>query len=868
MVPATLEYIIMKNDYKASSVSSGFSCGLPAKLGWFRHLWLKMLFEGICNNKDQFNVLHSLPNDAIIIYVNKNKSKFEWLLFYFQCNRNKFPTPRVTFDYRFCFLQSTKNLIKIGRHKILNLYHRRPLPDPYTSGYLRKKLLECNVGFLSLMGMNRFLEQWTGSAADPLQYLLHLQSQINRPIFLVPQLIFFDKRPFEEDQSLTDIFFGSRHMPGRMRRLITLIQRPENIFIEISEPINLDAYLKRMASKNLKTEELATDLKGRLLKQINGHRQRITGPVLKSGEELRQAVLTAPNLSRYIERHAVRKKISLQEARKEAAKYFDEIAAKYSRNFVSLGAAMMRWLLKNLFDDVNVDMDALNRIKRRHLKGPLVFIPCHKSNLDNMTLMSILHANHVHCPHTFAGENLSFWPVGPFIRRTGAFFMRRSFKGAVFYAMVFSEYIKTLLRESYNLEVFIEGTRSRTGKLLRPQIGGLSILINACQNGACPDLVFVPVSISYDRIPEEGSYLNEIQGGQKTKESLWGMIKGGKILRSRYGSIYFRFAEPIVLSNFMEQENLDISETLKGKRLNLFCQKLGQQLLYDIQCISIISPQSIAAAALLSISRQNITSSQVFEIVNTYLSYLSNKKVLMTDALIVNPEAAVKNALEYFVHRRIIEPIQGIGPQNRYNIPINKRNTLEFYKNNMIGHLVPAAFTALLVLAADVFQFSSNHLHQGYAFLQDVFANEFIFDPDQSATYQIRKTIKIFIDDSILVPHPKLPDTYNLTSPGYRKLQQFSGLLKSLFEAYSVALSYYTHFPSRIPDKKERIKSIRSLGQQMRKQNQIDRVEAISEIYLNQADAHFFQKGLHKQANEERLNQYIAIFQTYLKHLP
>lgn len=240
----------------------------------------------------------------------------------------------------------------------------------------------------------------------------------------------------------------------------------------------------------------------------------------------------------------------------------------------------------------------------------------------------------------------------------------------------------------------------------------------------------------------------------------------------------------------------------------------------------------------------------------------------MTDALAVNSKAAVKHALEYYIHRRVIDPIQGLGPQNRYNIPISKRNTLEFYKNNVIGHLVPAAFTALLILAADVFQFSSNHLHQGYNFLQEIFANEFIFDPDQTATYQIRKTVKAFIDDSILVPHPKLPDTYNITSPGYRKLQQFSGLLKPLFEAYGVALSYYTNFPPKIPEKKERIKAIRSLAHQMRKQNQIDRVEAISEIYLNQADTLFFQKGLHKQANIEYLNQYLVLFQSFLKHLP
>ena len=140
------------------------------------------------------------------------------------------------------------------------------------------------------------------------------------------------------------------------------------------------------------------------------------------------------------------------------------------------------------------------------LRGPVVYIPSHKSHVDYLILSYMLYHHDLPCPLIAAGKNLSFWPMGPLFRRGGAFFIRRSFRGAVLYSRVFAEYVHTILDEGYSVEQFIEGGRSRTGKLLMPKLGLLSILLNAQKNGACEDLIFVPVSIGYDRVLEEKSY--------------------------------------------------------------------------------------------------------------------------------------------------------------------------------------------------------------------------------------------------------------------------------------------------------------------------------------------------------------------------
>jgi hypothetical protein len=172
-----------------------------------------------------------------------------------------------------------------------------------------------------------------------------------------------------------------------------------------------------------------------------------------------------------------------------------------------------------------------------------------------------------------------------------------------------------------------------------------------------------------------------------------------------------------------------------------------------------------------------------------------------------------------------------------------------------------------LILSKDTFQFEASHLHSEYAYLQELFSNEFFFDPDQTTAYQVRKAIKAFIDGAILVPHPTLPDTYNLTSPGYRKLQFFSSLLKPLFESYLVALSCYREMSEKLPSRKARVKAMRSLALSMRKRNQIDRIEAISEVYFNQADAIFSQFGFQKKETSERSEELLRHIRAYLMYL-
>ncbi len=862
-MPAKTNWIIkfLKGTY------NHYSLEMPEKPGFLTGFCLKRIFAGIKIDPEQVAVLDNLPQDAIIVYVAKQKSRFQYLLYYTQYRKLGHRYPTLGFYYSIFILQPLMRLLRIMTAGTLRLFKKGELLSPLDNGYLAGELKRGKTAFLSLVSKRDFRRRFVKSATDPLEFLIKLQLEIRRPVILIPQLVFFGRNPLPGTPSLTDIFFGPEQNPGPLRRLITLIKNPGKSFVEISDPVNLQDFLASLKNRGISTGHAALILRRDLLNQINSHRRAITGPVLKTDTELKQSILTGEEIQAYMLKYAKRRAEPRYRVHAEALKYLDEIAAKPSPAYIQGGAAFVRWLLGSMFEGVSVNTEALHSIKRHARRGPIIFIPCHKSHLDSLLVAHILYRQNLPTPLFFAGRNLAFWPMGALIRRLGAFFVRRSFK-AVFYAKVLSEYIRKILANGHNIGVFIEGTRSRSGKPYAPQLGILTILINALKKGACQDMSFVPVFIGYDRVPEEQSYLNEMEGETKKPESLEQVVKARKALGKRYGRIYVKFHEPFLLSALMDTQELAVAD-LTGKKQSLFCRYLGQRIITSINTENVATPHALVACAVLH-SDALVSQEEIDFRVDTALAHLASRNTHFSDSLTANPEGALHNSLVDCIKRKIIDPqdLDGESPSRtvHYRINSKKRAGLDYFKNNVINTFIPAAFTALLIREKDAFQFSAANLHANYNFLQDLFINEFTPDPDRPPAFLVRKTIKAFIDDAIIIPHPVLPDTYNLTASGYKKLVFFSGLLKPFFESYLVALHYLGSTEDDSRSRKENIRKIRSLGQKMFKRGDITRRESLSVLnYTNAADSYIKNglkgsRGVEKRALFNRnLTRYLNI---------
>jgi len=815
-----------------------FSCFLPGKKGFAASWLLRLFYRDITVGSDQKAVLDNIPDNAIVVYVSKYKSHFEYLFYHTRYQQFGCRFPEIGMGYEIFLWQPVSRIFRISLFYLDHVLHNFSLPDPFKGEYIRNELLADRTALLSLVSPKGFYRRFVKSETGPIEYLVEMQKSIDRPVFLVPQLMFFSKKPLRSIPGIIDIIFGPEQKPGVLRRLVMLFKNPGKVFIEISEPMNLMAFIQQQSKHSLGSEHLCLMVRRNLLLQLNRHRQSITGPQLKSIEEIRESILTRDRLSRYMRQNAKSKDISIQKTRKQADTYLKEIAARYNPSIIKVFEIFLTWIFKIMFDGFTFNQQGLNRVKTMSQKGPLILMPCHKSHIDYLLLSYIMHRNNMPCPLVAAGKNLSFWPIGPIFRGSGAFFLRRTFKGMPLYSRVFSEYIHKILEEGFNLELFVEGGRSRTGKLLMPKLGMLSILIEAYKNGACDDLIFVPVFIGYDRVLEESAYLNELEGGKKNPESFSQMIGARKFLKKKYGRVYVKFNEPFTLKNFLRQNNLDISELSSGKQKNL-CRVIGHKVLNEIDRTTVVTPHALVAGAILNFSRNRFSYDRILAQVETYIHYLHHQGLTLSDTLVLDHVYAVEQAVESYIQRKFILSISGEKSKPytdaQFQVNIAKRPVLDYYKNNCIAFFVPAAFTALGILEKNAFQFTASDLHAPYSLLQNFFRFEFTYNADLSADFLVRKNLKAFINDAILMPHATLPDTYNLTSEGFKKLQGYARFLKAYFESYQVVLQYLEKNPAKNGSSKESLKKIQSFGNRMYKNQAIELKEALSKANYKNA---------------------------------
>ncbi|MBW2567969.1 MAG: 1-acyl-sn-glycerol-3-phosphate acyltransferase [Deltaproteobacteria bacterium] len=847
-----------------------YLCYLTGKIGFLSSWLLRLFFSGIKLDKEQAFILQKLREKGIVVFVTKYKSKFEYLFYYTRYNRAGLPFPEIGFDYKVFVWQPLFHLFRVLLSRLDSFFQDLKLLDAYNSKYIEEKLLNGRSALLSLVEKKGFYRRFVKEKTDPIQYLIEMQQSIEQPIYLVPLIMFFSKKPRRSTPTLKDILFGTEEKPGKIKRLVTLFKNPEKIFIEISEPVNLKNYLKVTENLERGIEYQSLVLRRDLLVQINRHRQSTIGPTLKSREELKENILTNDRLQNFMVNHSEKRYIPIQRVHKEAEACFDEIAAGYNSVIIKIFSNLIGWIVKSRFEGLAVNYDMLNRIKNMSKKGPLVLIPCHKSHIDYLILSHILYTNNMPCPLIAAGKNLSFWPIGPIFRGSGAFFIRRTFKGAVLYSKVFVEYIFKILQEGFNIEFFIEGGRSRTGKLILPKLGLLSILLNAFNDGACDDLVFVPIYIGYDRVMEETSYLHEIEGGQKEPESILQIIKARKFLKKKYGKIYVKFHEPISIKDLLAQNNLSIQDMTQKER-NAMTRNLGFRVINSINNVTVVTAHALVASALLNCAQKRFSYNHLMSHVETYMNYLMSQDANLADTLVFDSVRAVDHVLDAYVHRKFIEQIlpgkrTGLSDA-RFKVNESKRPILEYYKNNSIAFFIPASFTALSILAKDAFQFSASDLHSEYNFLQDLFKNEFAYNVDSTSEYFVRKNIKTFINDAILMPHPTIPDTYNLTSTGFRKLKLFSVFLKPYFESYLIVLQCFKRIPQDSLNTKDFLKKIQARGNRMYKNKEIELKESLSKINYKNAVGFFIAHGIKGTEDTEQIKFYTEAIKRYLNHL-
>ena len=527
------------------------------------------------------------------------------------------------------------------------------------------------------------------------QLLLETDPDQLAEVQIVPVTVLIGRAPDNEDSFFKILFSENWDLGGRFRRLFTTLVNGRATMVQFGKPLSVGRLLAE-------TDDAEQAL-GRLSRVLRVHFKRVRtaaiGPDRSHRRTLVEKVIRTDSVQQAIAAKARRDNITIDKSTTVARGYALEIAADYSYTVVRICDLILSWFWNRIYRGVKVQhFSSFRDVAPGH---EVVYVPCHRSHIDYLLMSYLLYYRGFVPPHIAAGVNLNLPLVGPILRRGGAFFLRRSFRSQPLYAAVFNEYVSMILSKGVALEYFIEGTRSRTGRLLPPRAGMLSITVRAFLRYRSRPVLFQPVYIGYERLAEGNAYIHELSGHQKKPESLSDFRNIINILRKNYGEVTVSFGEPVLLNHLLDQHQPGWAEdpdNLNGKPswLQPLVDDLAERIMVNINRAAHVNPINLLATALLA-SRKHALDEDDLERFIGVLKAIAEKspfgeRVTVTE---LNPGQIIEYGLEIGV---IVRQDHRLG--NIIRVDSNNAVLLTYFRNNTAHLLAMSAWIACCFLNA------------------------------------------------------------------------------------------------------------------------------------------------------------------------
>lgn len=619
---------------------------------------------------------------------------------------------------------------------------------------------------------------------NPFPALVDLAKKSDRPVFLVPELFVWEKWNQSLTPSIFDRLFGSPEAPGFLHSLLVFLRNYHRAQFRVGEAINLNAFIAENPGDS--TSTLARKVRSALGLHLARETRAVFGPPAKSTERLIAEAMRDRVLRKSLEEAAHEKGKSLDAVTREAKKNFQAIAARYRPSVVAAAVPLLHWVFNRIYDGILVDEEGLERAMKVAAKAPVVLTPSHKSHIDYLVMSFVLWQRGYSVPLVAAGANLSFFPLGTFLRRGGAFFLRRSFKGDKVYQATFKAYLKKLVHDGVHHEFFPEGGRSRTGKLLTPKLGLFSWLVDAVLEGARDDLFFVPVAIDYEKVVEGRSFSAELKGGEKKTEDLKALLTAPKVLTERYGRIHLSFDEPISLKALMKERGVRPDAAVADENKKALVRALGNRVMYGVSRVSTVTPHALLASALLAHRRRGITATEISERVQLLRRIATDLGAKVSPLLHDAPSSPsslgpLADAMRSFAAQGMVKVIEANGDAI-YQTVDEKRAELSFNKNTLLNLVAGRTIVACAILGTEPAH-ELNAVKDRALWLSRLFKLEFIYPAGQSFESIFDKTVEHLTSLGLVVRHGT--ELTIAPEPFARPLVQFiADLVRDYLESY------------------------------------------------------------------------------------
>lgn len=409
--------------------------------------------------------------------------------------------------------------------------------------------LDSNLLFLEQRPPWRRAFQGAQPTEDLLKAWQKMQAHPEAELQVVPVSFYWGRAPRRSESLFKLITADYWSGGGRLHKFFAVLFHGRQLWVAVGQPFLAHQVMSHERLMQQGAEKAAEKTRRLLKLYFRRARTRLLGPDLSHRRTLKKVIMTTPAVKQAIAEEATQ--TSSRQAEEKALKYIDEIASNVSYPVLLLLDRLLNRIWNKIYDGVQIT--GLEGWKDQAGRYSLVYLPCHRSHIDYLLLSYVLFQQGLMTPHIAAGVNLNMPVIGPFLRRGGAFFMRRSFKDQPLYRAVFYEYLYTLFLQGHSVEFFVEGGRSRTGRTLLPKPGLLARTLQAQERGTQKPLLLIPIYIGYEKVLEGSTYLSELQGQRKKRESPLDVLRVIKHLRQSFGQVQVNFGQPIDLDAWRAQ---------------------------------------------------------------------------------------------------------------------------------------------------------------------------------------------------------------------------------------------------------------------------------------------------------------------------
>jgi len=777
--------------------------GMLARPGLLTRLFMWLAFRKVGFDERHAKTIRDLEREGDVVYVMNHHSVLDYLYFNYAFRKRGLPLAFVANTITtMLFFRPLWAVLLHGLRRLVAYYRHRFEPHERLAYALSRH--RAALVFLK----TRQIWPWATAAATDDSFLATvLASQLDRTqrdgplarhVTIVPQLLIWVHDPETHKKSFWRQVFGNPEAPSRTRKFINFVLNRRRAFVQVGKPIDLVDFCER--HRDLREQaQLAVKLRAEILRNLSIEERVIKGPVLKRGKQICQEIQQNPEVSAAIDGLAKEMGVPAEKVHKEVAGYLKEMAADFSMLTIEMACIFMTLVFNRIYHEMVVDQPGLEKVRDAARKSPLVLLPCHRSHIDYLVLSYIFYTNGLIPPHIAAGKNLNFFPVGRWFRRAGAFFIRRSFKDNKGYTLAFREYLKKLVQEGFWIEFFLEGGRSRTGKMLTPKFGMLKVIVDAIKSGAAPDVHFVPVYVGYEQVIEEKAFSRELGGGEKKRENLGALISATKVLWAKFGRLYVNFGDPISCREALDRHEAQLLQDAKhsvaqvGRQHDpdmLFLRRLGYRVSDAINRVAMVTPTALVAAALLFHPKRGIDRDTLIARVGLMLEIANLKQARLSRTIedglqrhrdnIVQARTMLESAGLYrmrfalgeksplararglAIEAAIDETLKRLAKVKQLEVhtfedetvyvPVPEaRINLDFYKNNIV-HLFVAEAILATAIRGTLVQGVTNvaRVMEAAAFLSRTFQYEFIFDPDKGFASQFVETLGRFDEGGLI----------------------------------------------------------------------------------------------------------------------